>query len=716
MDDTQKGLVAVVALSVFGADGVCEVVRRPLEAGAATLAIDGGAVTLDVHRELLRDALAFRVCASVTEGRATLALAVEWTSPAWSRDGHLMMPAAVYAGNRFEGGLQEYPPMFPEARAEDGPLIITDVPRLEMEGPGRIELLAGDMAVPSVGWFTPGEGRARLLLGPAVSGSHPVGYFATEDENGLGVKVQVPGLRSHRYAMVDRDRPSPDRPAELIQGKSLELELHLVDHAASSLQELFDLYRKHRNGVLPPSPAPSSVPFSECLRILEKKYHAQNWDEAGGFFATEAHEDGPGEIQTGWVGGGIAGYALQRSGSPLARERGEREVRFIAETLQAENGFFHGGYRRPNVTDDSFGEPQAKGWHLLRKSADMMLFLAKRLADAPFASDETRAIAEGSLRRVADAFVRLWKENGQIGQFLDIRTGRIVIGGSTSAGTAPGGLALAGKLLGEPAYIAAAAEIAERYDARDVRAGITTGGPGEILQCPDSESCFGLLESFVILWEVTGDDRWAEKATRLAHQAATWVMPYDFPFPEDTLFGKLDMRTTGTVFANVQNKHSAPGICTLSAAMLVRLWRATKDEFLLDLAVQITRALPQYLSREDRPIGPLPTGWICERVNTSDWELGGIGLGDVFKGSCWCESSLLLSCVELPSILVHPLTRTIRCFDHLEIVELAWSDDAVRLTLHNPTAFDARGVVQIDGEGTVAFSIPSGETVEVGNV
>ena len=46
------------------------------------------------------------------------------------------------------------------------------------------------------------------------------------------------------------------------------------------------------------------------------------------------------------------------------------------------------------------------------------------------------------------------------------------------------------------------------------------------------------------------------------------------------------------------------------------------------------------------PARTLPSGWICERVNTSDWERPW-RVGGVFYGSCWCETSVLLSFCEL---------------------------------------------------------------------
>ena len=168
----------------------------------------------------------------------------------------------------------------------------------------------------------------------------------------------------------------------------------------------------------------------------------------------------------------------------------------------------------------------------------------------------------GPLRPVRP--VRGRRERRAPGGQLDLRQHR-----------APAGLALAGQYFAAPDYLRTARAAAAAYYDRFVRRGYTTGGPGEICQCPDSESAFGLLESYVVLYEVTGERNWLDCARDMAQQAATWCMSYDFAFPAGSLFGRLGMRAAGSVWANVQNKHSAPGICTLSGDALFKLFRAT---------------------------------------------------------------------------------------------------------------------------------------------
>ena len=134
------------------------------------------------------------------------------------------------------------------------------------------------------------------------------------------------------------------------------------------------------------------------------------------------------------------------------------------------------------------------------------------------------------------------------------------------------------------------------------------------------------------------------------------------------------------------------------------LHRATGDLRPLRLLAEIARSLPQFVSRTDRPITaldgqPLPSGWINERVNTSDWD---DNLGGVFYGMTWAEISLLLTACELPSIYVRRDLGQVTVFDQVT-AELT---DGI-LTVHNPTPFPAR--ISILSEDAHAAARPLGD-------
>ena len=184
-----------------------------------------------------------------------------------------------------------------------------------------------------------------------------------------------------------------------------------------------------------------------------------------------------------------------------------------------------------------------------------------------------------------------------------------------------------------------------------LKIGFTCGGPADILTAPDSESAFGLLESCITLYEVDRNERWLTYAKWVADYCSTWVVSYSYEFPEESEFFRLGINTVGSVFASVQNKHSAPGICTLSGDSLLKLYRYTGVKEYLELIKDIAYFIPQCVSTDEKPIFSLkkerlPSGYICERVNMSDWETPR-KVGEVFNCSCWCETSLILSFTEL---------------------------------------------------------------------
>ena len=406
--------------------------------------------------------------------------------------------------------------------------------------------------------------------------------------------------------------------------------------------------------------------------------------------------------QTGWVGGCNTLYPLLADGDDITRRRSMRTFDHLL------SGRLPSGFIRDRFWEGRWVE---SGRVFLRHQADALYFLSKSLLLLRERGVEIDAAWLELPRGIAEAFGRMWREEGQLGQYADAMTGEIRIGRTCAAGLAPAGLLLASRLLDEPEYVDLSSQIGDYYARRFTAIGLTNGGPGDIAQAHDSESAFALLASYTHLHEATGETRWLEIAEDAACQAASYVMPYDFAFPPDSTFGRLGMRTRGTVFANVQNKHSAPGICTLSGVSLLRLARATGDRRWLDLLADIAGAIPQYMSRADRPIRDrrpnqrwpvMPAGWINERVNTSDWEVRGepeaeVGVGEIFGGSTWSESAMLLTRVELPGVYVHCGRGWCVALDHVRA-----RLESQSLHLENPTPHDAwvKIMVENDAAGT----------------
>ncbi|MCC5847278.1 MAG: hypothetical protein JJU29_04215 [Verrucomicrobia bacterium] len=675
----------------------------------------------------------FTLGAEVREGEAKqISVSLDFGFPQWSEAVHVLSPGAVYNGNRFPAIPDRYPPL-PPLRTADEPdqrPRITRVPRLSVEaGASRIEIPSSDPAIPGMGFWFPKQQRGVWFLTPERNTQGVFGYTLEENEarNGAVLRIGSPCVREHAYEMTNDQGPSPDQAADLVQGDRMEISVLCVELSCASVQDLYDALVPLRNAMVPRPRPPCEIPLSAVWEIQEEKLNRENWVEAGGYYAVgvepmrskSIHQD----WQAGWVGGMIFTHALYLQGDARSRERVRRNFDFLFEKGQAPSGFFYGVIHKGRVIGDHFRDDNAP-WHLLRKSADVLFYGLSTLAAMPEA--EVKAEWKQGFRACADAFVRLWDANGQLGQFVDHNTGELLVSGSLSAGIAPAGLVLASRAFPERAadYLRVAVAAAEHYDSVYLRVGLTNGGPGEIAQCPDSESVAGLLESLVTLAEETEEFRWVDAASRCAAQAASWVFSYDAAFPDDSTFGKLGMRSAGTVLANVQNKHSAPGICTHSGLSLLRLYRLSQNTFHMDLLRDIARALPQYMSRADRPIAwkipynppespdirHLKPGWMCERVNVTQWGPTEC-IGEVFYYSCWCEASLALTRAELPGVYARPDTGAVWCLD---AVEAAWTDDARNaLRIQNPTAWPARVRVWFENgvrSQTVDVDIAPGET------
>ncbi len=628
----------------------------------------------------------------------------------WSDDNYILMPAAAYNGNRFKSKPLEYPPLAvdDEDRGLEPEILITDIPRLNTKGASKLQQLAKDLSTPCMGLSVPSLSSGMLLLTEQKNCNGEYGYSVIENsEHSKGsMVISVPGVREElRYAGCKGITvPSEDRGICVGQGESIKLKCRIYIFDCSRTLDLFDKFVNVRKEVTGKFDLINQIPFSAAFEIQQKKYNKENWYEKEGYYRVGVLERPNDYWQLGWIGGGISTYPFLVRGDSTSKERALKTLDFMFST-QVDTGFLPGTYAYGKPIGDGFGNPGTENLVLIRKLSDCLYFAIKQLMLLENKEYYGRiAQWKAKAKKLADAFVDLFEKNGQVGQFIDYKTCQILIGGSTSAAIAPAGLALAGQFFKDPIYIQVAEKLANLYYQRDLAKGITTGAPGEICQCADSESAFGLLESFVVLYEVTGDSQWLKKAEDAAKLCFTWCVSYDFDFPKHSTFGKLAMKSTGTVWANVQNKHSAPGICTLSGDSLFKLYRATGNLIYLELIQEISHNLTQYLSRSDRHISNLKPGWINERVELSDWD---VPTGEVHCESSWCEVSNMLSYAELPSIYVQIDTGLLCVFDHLEAQMLDCEGTQKKLSIYNPTQFDAK--VSVFAENSYNTNVPIGQ-------
>lgn len=669
--------------------------------GEMRVALAGGAWSIEapVRPSADADGAKLDLRAELREGSVEqVAFGVEIQLADWSREHYLLMPAAVYAGNRFSvhatHRMEGLPELGPTPQIIMGP----NVPRLNIhDGPSRVQMLSGDLSFPAIAIHFPTLQRGLIVTTVATT---PIGYtslalFENDDRTAATIRILAPGVREGgRY----NGRPCNDRAADWRAGDRVELPIEFQAFDAPDMQAVYDRLFDIRATMRLPRRTHHEIPFSEVWRIQERKFNEQNWVEKYGYYSVGMRESRPQDWQSGWVGGPNILPALLGAGDATTFRRALRTFDFLCDGALTASGFLRGSFHEGVWSDN----PRT----LLRYSGDSLYCLLQSFAILRHRNEPIHAPWERLVRSLAEGFVRLWERYGQFGHHVRAHRDELAIGGTCTAALAIGGLARASEWFKDHRYLDVAIAAATYYNEQFIARGITNGGPGDIIQAPDSESCFGLLDSYVTLYEITLDDRWLQVARQVAHQAATWVVNYDFPFPPGSTFAKLGMLTDGTVYANVQNKHSAPGICTLSGDSLLKLFRATGDRRYLDLLRSIAHAIPQYMSREDRPIIDrrpnqrwpiMPAGWINERVNMSDWEVRNdpteeIGVGEIFGGSTWSEGAMLLTYAELPGIYAQPDTRLLCVFDH---VTAEWTGPN-EISVTNLTKFDATVKVMVE--------------------
>jgi hypothetical protein len=645
------------------------------------------------------DAQDYRLTWTVTTGQVESAsVGVVFEFKDWSPENLVLVPAAVYDGNRFDIKRISYPPYWYNTNEWriDMPTTMTPNPTLGRgPGGGRIRLSTGDASVPMLAYQSPLK---------------KVGWMVqtTQDSRFGNHQMLVEENDGRTTARFEIFTPSASWKA----GDTVTIPIRVYQFPAKTRTDLLRRFFDARKD-LNPVERKEELPFSAAWGLLNDLYQNHRWDERTGLYWFS--EPGPGKSwnniwQLGWCGGGQVTLAMLIQGDEQARQRASRNLDVIFTKTQASSGFFYAIGNGEKFASFGFGKNFTNNDCLVRSQGDW-LYMAQRQFQQIKAEGGTVPEAwMAGLKKEADAFARLWDKRGQFGQFVNVETGDLCIGGSTSGAIVPGGMALASQTFHERRYLKVAEAAARKYYKEFVLAGYTTGGPGEILSAPDSESAFGLFESFMALHEITGNSEWLRDANDLLPICASWTVAYDYHFPTNSAMGRIGAHSCGAVWANVQNKHGAPAICTWSGDSLLKYYRATGDRRALELLADIAHGVPQYISRTDHPIGRMPPGGMCERVNLSAWE-GTRNVGGSIFGSCpWVETAAMLTVTELPGVYVRPDTGLVVAFDNVRVEEVSHSGKTVKFRLVNPTKFAADVSVLV--ESARAAQRPVGSFVE----
>lgn len=644
-------------------------------------------------------------------------IGIEFKFDDWDITNQIFAPAAVYNGNRYRSLNIPYPPYIYDKKDKpvDMPVTITQVPQLSANSvPSQIEMLTSNCATPMLSFYSPRQQKGFILLTTQDTRLGNSGFTIREnpEKQTASFIITAPGVRHKKYVMTNLI-DSDDQASDWQEKDSLSIHLRIYNFKASSPEVFFDKLFEVRKALSGPNKYLNRMPFSEAASIILDHHDQTKWFENDqyAYICNNPKSNSPfGHIQTGWSG--IPVYAFPQAICPTEKRIG-RIVKSLntLQLTQGTSGLFYAMFKNGELFGDNFNEMEKRRSIAMIRRTGLVLYQCIQIQDLMkkhgFAS-QINPEWDVMLRKAADALVTLWEKYGQFGQFVDVETGEIDINNSTAGAINIAALTLASQTYNEPKYLEIAEAAGLFYYERDLKQGYTGGGPAEILQCPDSESAAELTEALTVLYETTGKQEWLEKASFAAAMFSSWVVSYDYRFPSGCDLHRIDAKVTGSVWASIQNEHSAPGIYILSGDFLLKLYRATGDERYAELLKDIVHNVIQYVTTPSNPLGKgSAPGSVSERVNLSDWE-GPQGIGNVSAGDsnmAW-ETVVLLSILQNPGIYLQTDTQKLLILDHVNARILKQSKEGTLLEIENPT--DMPALISVFAESQKASQKPLG--------
>ncbi len=577
--------------------------------------------------------------------RQSFSIDLDWKS-------YVIAPGAMYDGNRFVVSPQPYCPyLLTEGVSPEGPIVQADIPRLSSDTSYYVEYAANALTIPAIGIYDPLKQLGCTIRLPIYGDWGVTGVnIKTLPGRSIEIEITLPVRREKRYRFCDWiSAEDTESGVSLLAGQRLVCPLTFEVFAAPNVSSLVKRLADIGFASLGSQPRVNCITFEAAAESIERKYDDNNWDEAHGFYWSGLKSQTPYPLQTGWVGGGAAFYAMTLSSDSKRRARARRMIDFICRGGISPSGYFHGMFDGKEWRSFGVKRSGCRAFSLIRRPMDCTLGLLKSFAVFRERDESIEEVWHQAARSNLNAAVATVEKFGHLGYTVDFDTGDILWGDSTCGAFGIEPLVRGYSYFGDAKYLQAARKLAEFYVGRFLHKGYTCGGVGDALMAVDSESCYALLSGLVHLHEITHEDQHLEWAREAGYLFATWVLWYDADLPASSPLGSLGIQARGAVFANTQNSHGAPGICVASGAALLMLFEQTGEEIFLRMVENIAQCIPQMIVKEgqEHVWGELPPGSISERLMSMD---GMERCGATARLSTFAELSLLLTVRELPKV------------------------------------------------------------------
>jgi hypothetical protein len=322
-------------------------------------------------------------------------------------------------------------------------------------------------------------------------------------------------------------------------------------------------------------------------------------------------------MHVSWVSGVPYAYALLRHGRRVGNDAyaaaGQAVLDHIAGNLTPGGTFWSQWTATRGWTT---------GWH-----PDHSRLHARTLADATLFMLRAGPRWEEAARSNVAVARRTQREDGALPAAHHVETGEAVAWEGTAGLAWIPALVEAGEL--------DAARAAGEYYRANVEAEFLYGAPEDVDLAPTSEDGYAAVMAYVALEDF-------DTARRAADWMLTFRYTYDVAFSPHTILGHYGFRTRGGDQASPANQHlHAFGLICLPD--MVKLARATGDDYYLDSTRENLACFRQFIAREDGDFGAY-RGMATERYFQTDYiQAKGMLLG---LSHAWSVGVLLLACEE----------------------------------------------------------------------
>lgn len=631
-------------------------------------------------------------------------VAVAFDRYGWNSDNYVMIPSSVYNGNRQRIVNRSYATGLDPSDYNRRDLALTSnpIPQLSPDygALSRLEVSVCNAATPAITYFDRVKKEGGILLTDQgmVRGNqvldHGLIVEESPDRSVASFVISAPGVREKKPEFISFSK-SPDRGIRIRQGDELVIRVTKLSYGCQDVTDLLACFMKQRKSHARNKTPRNLMPMSEVLNVMNKNIDERYYQQGDVAFY---RPEGADWMSYGWIGGLINTYPMLALGDEEHWRRVANTFDFALPRAKGKSGYYYDILQPNGEVLNRDAAAVVPGIGLTRRNGDVLYWMIKQfdLLKKQQRGHLIKPDWEKQVRMLADAFVNTWKKEGTWGNYIHVESGDVAVYHTTGGAMAVGGLALASVYYGVPEYLEVARRAAEEYYRQFKLVGFTSGGCGDILQNSDSETAIALTTSLVTLQEITGEKRYLEQAGDVADLCATWAVSFDYLLPEDTPLAKLGANLTGAVWASTQNKHGAPGFCTLSGDALFKLYRATGDTLYAELLRDVIHAHAE---------GIQPNGKITERLTYCDADSRG-ARGD--GGSTgWNETNGSLMALEIPGIYLRWDKGDFYVFDHVEVALRKHTGKKMVLSITNPTEFDA--VVTVLAENASESGVPLGE-------